>query len=153
MDHNVLDNMPPSVLHREYVFWNVIAGIAFKLKDLIILFNSTVLELAVSQKTNQSKSRIHNCWILYIKIVSSGHDLQLVICCRDTLIKPITVEAEGFPREKTWTKYICTRGKYHCEYWPPWGREGKLFYIISCFQSKYLGPLWLFYDQYKLHLG
>ncbi|KAK4317436.1 hypothetical protein Pmani_011444 [Petrolisthes manimaculis] len=28
---------------------------------------------------------------------------------RDTLIKPITVEAEGFPRETTRTKYICTR--------------------------------------------
>ncbi|XP_063596598.1 alpha-1-inhibitor 3-like [Penaeus indicus] len=26
---------------------------------------------------------------------------------RDTLIKPITVEAEGFPREQTWTKYLC----------------------------------------------
>nr|XP_045625235.1 murinoglobulin-2-like isoform X1 [Procambarus clarkii] len=27
---------------------------------------------------------------------------------RDSLIKPITVEAEGFLREKTWTKYICS---------------------------------------------
>nr|XP_053627804.1 alpha-1-inhibitor 3-like [Cherax quadricarinatus] len=27
---------------------------------------------------------------------------------RDALIKPIKVEAEGFLREKTWTKYICT---------------------------------------------
>ncbi|ROT84366.1 alpha2 macroglobulin isoform 3 [Penaeus vannamei] len=27
--------------------------------------------------------------------------------CRDTLIKPIKVEAEGFPREETWTKYLC----------------------------------------------
>lgn len=25
----------------------------------------------------------------------------------DTLVKPITVKAEGFPREKTWNKYIC----------------------------------------------
>nr|AEC50080.1 alpha-2-macroglobulin [Pacifastacus leniusculus] len=28
---------------------------------------------------------------------------------RDSLIKPITVEAEGFLREKTWTKYICSK--------------------------------------------
>ncbi|XP_071524396.1 alpha-1-inhibitor 3-like [Panulirus ornatus] len=28
---------------------------------------------------------------------------------RDALIKPIKVEAEGFLREKTWTKYICTK--------------------------------------------
>ncbi|XP_063886499.1 pregnancy zone protein-like [Scylla paramamosain] len=26
---------------------------------------------------------------------------------RDALVKPITVKAEGFPREKTWNKYIC----------------------------------------------
>ncbi|XP_042229017.1 alpha-2-macroglobulin-P-like isoform X2 [Homarus americanus] len=26
----------------------------------------------------------------------------------DALIKPIKVEAEGFPKEKTWTKYICS---------------------------------------------
>ncbi|XP_076068702.1 alpha-1-inhibitor 3-like isoform X2 [Oratosquilla oratoria] len=28
---------------------------------------------------------------------------------RDALVKPILVEAEGFPQEKTWTKYICTK--------------------------------------------
>lgn len=28
---------------------------------------------------------------------------------RDTIIKPIKVEAEGYPREKTWTKYICSQ--------------------------------------------
>ncbi|XP_069170675.1 alpha-1-inhibitor 3 isoform X3 [Procambarus clarkii] len=28
---------------------------------------------------------------------------------RDSLIKPITVEAEGFLREKTWSKYICSK--------------------------------------------
>ena len=26
---------------------------------------------------------------------------------RDTLIKPVKVEAEGFPKEKVFTKYIC----------------------------------------------
>lgn len=30
---------------------------------------------------------------------------------RDTLIKPIKVEAEGFLREKTFTKYVCANGK------------------------------------------
>lgn len=25
-------------------------------------------------------------------------------------MKPITVKAEGFPREKTWNKYICADG-------------------------------------------
>ncbi|XP_076068941.1 alpha-1-inhibitor 3-like isoform X2 [Oratosquilla oratoria] len=28
---------------------------------------------------------------------------------RDVLIKPLKVEAEGFPREKIWTKYICSK--------------------------------------------
>ncbi|XP_068236210.1 alpha-1-inhibitor 3-like [Palaemon carinicauda] len=27
---------------------------------------------------------------------------------RDTIIRPIKVEAEGYPREKSWTKYICS---------------------------------------------
>lgn len=34
---------------------------------------------------------------------------EYVISKRDLLIKPIKVEAEGFPREKTWTKYICSK--------------------------------------------
>ncbi|XP_047484789.1 alpha-2-macroglobulin-like isoform X4 [Penaeus chinensis] len=34
---------------------------------------------------------------------------EYVISKRDILIKPIKVEAEGFPREKTWTKYICSK--------------------------------------------
>ncbi|XP_042889945.1 pregnancy zone protein-like [Penaeus japonicus] len=29
---------------------------------------------------------------------------------RDTLIKPIKVDAEGFLRERTWTKYVCAEG-------------------------------------------
>ncbi|XP_076068974.1 alpha-2-macroglobulin-like protein 1 [Oratosquilla oratoria] len=28
---------------------------------------------------------------------------------RDVLVKPIKVEAEGFPREKVWTKYVCSK--------------------------------------------
>ncbi|XP_042884512.1 alpha-1-inhibitor 3-like isoform X2 [Penaeus japonicus] len=40
---------------------------------------------------------------------------------RDTLIKPIKVEAEGFPREETWTKYVCAEelaeGKDSLEAW------------------------------------
>ncbi|ROT63906.1 alpha 2 macroglobulin [Penaeus vannamei] len=40
---------------------------------------------------------------------------------RDTLIKPIKVEAEGFPREETWTKYVCAEelaeGKDSMEVW------------------------------------
>ncbi|XP_042877953.1 alpha-2-macroglobulin-like isoform X5 [Penaeus japonicus] len=34
---------------------------------------------------------------------------EYVVSKRDILIKPIKVEAEGFPREKTWTKYICSK--------------------------------------------
>ncbi|XP_068236577.1 alpha-1-inhibitor 3-like isoform X6 [Palaemon carinicauda] len=34
---------------------------------------------------------------------------EYVISKRDVLIKPIKVEAEGFPREETWTKYICAK--------------------------------------------
>nr|AJE25828.1 alpha-2-macroglobulin [Macrobrachium rosenbergii] len=34
---------------------------------------------------------------------------EYVISKRDLLIKPIRVGAEGFPREKTWTKYICSK--------------------------------------------
>lgn len=29
----------------------------------------------------------------------------------DALIKPIKVEAEGFPQEETWSKYICAEGE------------------------------------------
>ncbi|XP_042884509.1 alpha-1-inhibitor 3-like [Penaeus japonicus] len=40
---------------------------------------------------------------------------------RDTMIKKIKVEAEGFPREKTWTKYVCAQelaeGKDSLETW------------------------------------
>lgn len=34
---------------------------------------------------------------------------EYIISQRDVIIKPIKVEAEGFPREKTWTKYICSK--------------------------------------------
>lgn len=33
---------------------------------------------------------------------------EYVISKRDHIIKPIRVELEGFPQEKTWTKYMCT---------------------------------------------
>lgn len=29
---------------------------------------------------------------------------------RDRIVTPITVEYEGFPREKTWTEYLCSEG-------------------------------------------
>ncbi|XP_047480379.1 alpha-1-inhibitor 3-like [Penaeus chinensis] len=48
-------------------------------------------------------------------------DTQELVLKRDTLIKPIKVEAEGFPREETWTKYVCAEelaeGKDSLEVW------------------------------------
>ncbi|XP_069952469.1 alpha-2-macroglobulin-like [Cherax quadricarinatus] len=34
---------------------------------------------------------------------------EYVISKSDHIVKPITVHVEGFPREKTWTKYICSK--------------------------------------------
>ncbi|KAG7169000.1 Alpha-2-macroglobulin-like 3 [Homarus americanus] len=56
-----------------------------------------------------------------IKIgVSAFVDQQIPLLCgsrddsikrRDALVKPIKVEPEGFPRERTWTSYLCSQGQ------------------------------------------
>ncbi|XP_045126879.1 alpha-2-macroglobulin-like protein 1 isoform X2 [Portunus trituberculatus] len=48
---------------------------------------------------------------------------EYVISKRDHIIKPIRVELEGFPQEKTWTKYMCTDGVDNEEQLVSWHLE------------------------------
>ena len=48
--------------------------------------------------------------LLFLLLLKSL-DIFFIDICRDTLIKPIRVEIEGFEKDQAWTQYVCKKGK------------------------------------------